>query len=93
MVGSNPTINYATFTGAFGALAAAVGFAALFIEPLAGFVMSAVDALASLFFLTGGIVSLYTALSFRGEIANKTLCRRLLSSSAASTAPQATLRT
>jgi len=55
IVGSNPAINYATFTGAFGMIAAIVGCPAFFIEPLTGLVMSAVDALASLFFLAGGI--------------------------------------
>jgi hypothetical protein len=93
VVGSNPTINYAAFTGGFGMVAAIVGVAALFVEPLAGLVMAAIDTLASLLFLAGGIVSVYTTLLFQGEIANKTLCRRLLSSSAASTAPQAIMRT
>jgi len=55
IVGSNPTVSYAAFTGGFGMIAAFVGFAALFIEPLSGLVMSAVDALASLLFLAGGI--------------------------------------
>ena len=39
-------------------IAAAAGVAALFIEPLGGLIMAAIDGLASLFFLSGGIVRL-----------------------------------
>ncbi|KAL1621515.1 hypothetical protein SLS54_005536 [Diplodia seriata] len=49
--------NYAAFTGGFGLLVGLVGAAAIFIEPLAGIVMVAADALAELFLLAGGIVS------------------------------------
>ena len=59
VVGGSPsTINYAAFTGGFGMIAAAAGVAALFIEPLGGLIMAAIDGLASLFFLSGGIVRL-----------------------------------
>lgn len=55
--GSVAAINYAAFTGGFGLLAGLIGIAAIFFEPLAGLVMAALDALATLFLLAGGIVS------------------------------------
>ena len=59
VVGGSPSaINYAAFTGGFGMVAAAAGVAALFIEPLGGFIITAIDGLASLLFLAGGIVRL-----------------------------------
>ncbi|OCL02915.1 hypothetical protein AOQ84DRAFT_164846 [Glonium stellatum] len=53
--GSPAAINYAAFTGGFGIIGAAVGIAALFVGPLGGLVMAAIDGLASLFYLAGGI--------------------------------------
>ena len=47
---------YVTFVGAFGCLAGLLGFAAIWIEPIAGIVMSIIDVLATIFFLSGGIV-------------------------------------
>ncbi|KAF2089224.1 hypothetical protein K490DRAFT_54850 [Saccharata proteae CBS 121410] len=47
--------NYAAFTGGFGLLVALMGVAAIFIEPLAGFIQAGADALAALFFIAGGI--------------------------------------
>ncbi|KKY22910.1 hypothetical protein UCDDS831_g03344 [Diplodia seriata] len=55
--------NYAAFTGGFGLLVGLVGAAAIFIEPLAGIVMVAADALAELFLLAGGIA---VAVKLRG---------------------------
>lgn len=48
-------INYAAFTGGWGMLAALIGIAAIFIEPLQGLIMAAVDGFATLFLLAGGI--------------------------------------
>ncbi|KAB2571717.1 hypothetical protein BFW01_g8220 [Lasiodiplodia theobromae] len=53
--GSVAANNYAAFTGGFGLLVGLLGIAAVFIEPLAGLVMVAADALAALFLLAGGI--------------------------------------
>lgn len=55
--GSVAANNYAAFTGGFGLLVGLLGIAAVFIEPLAGLIMVAADALAALFLLAGGIVS------------------------------------
>ncbi|KAK7730749.1 hypothetical protein SLS57_001580 [Botryosphaeria dothidea] len=53
--GTVHAINYAAFTGGWGMLAALIGIAAIFIEPLQGLIMAAVDGLATLFLLAGGI--------------------------------------
>jgi len=55
VLGSNPTINYAAVTGGFSMLGAIFGFTALFVESLPGLVTLAIDALASLLLLAGGI--------------------------------------
>ena len=44
-------------------VAAGAGVAALFIEPLGGLIMAAIDGLASLFFLAGGIVRIPSVLN------------------------------
>ena len=55
--GSVPaTIGYGSFTGGLGFLAAAVGFAALFVGFLDGIISWALDGLAGVAFLAGGIV-------------------------------------
>jgi hypothetical protein len=51
------TTGYESFVGAFGVLAALVGFAALFVEVINGPISWAFDALAMLTSLAGGIVS------------------------------------
>jgi hypothetical protein len=57
--GGHPSqVGYSAFTGGLGLLAALVGVAALFIGALDGVFMWALDGLASLCFLAGGIVSL-----------------------------------
>lgn len=48
---------YAAFTGGFGCLTALIGFAACFVEAIPAFIMAALDGLASIVFLAGGIVS------------------------------------
>jgi len=54
--GSVPaTIGYGSFTGGLGFLAAAVGFAALFVGFLDGIISWALDGLAGVAFLAGGI--------------------------------------
>lgn len=57
------TNGFASFAGAFGAVAGLVGLAAIWISPLGGMIMSSIDALATVFFLAGGIVSGGFALS------------------------------
>jgi hypothetical protein len=52
------TSPYSAFAGAFGILVALVGIAAGFIDAIPGLIMAAVDGLATLLFLAGGIVSL-----------------------------------
>lgn len=47
---------YAAFTGGAGILAALIGCAALFVDPLRGIISWAIDGLASLALLAGGIV-------------------------------------
>ncbi|PLB48535.1 hypothetical protein P170DRAFT_465849 [Aspergillus steynii IBT 23096] len=55
-VGSAPAITgYAAFTGGLGIVASLVGVAAFFISSLDGLISWAVDGLASLVFLAGGI--------------------------------------
>jgi hypothetical protein len=59
-VGNPPAeTSFGSFTGAFGVLVSLVGLAALFIEKIPAFFIMAADALASIFFVAGGIVSLY----------------------------------
>lgn len=48
---------YAAFTGAFGTLAAIVGFVAAFVSAIPWVVAMVFDSLAAIFFLAGGIVS------------------------------------
>ena len=58
--GDAPATNgFAAFAGGFGALAGLIGFAAIWITPLGGYVTLVFDLLASIFFLAGGIVSLW----------------------------------
>ncbi|KAF2500994.1 hypothetical protein BU16DRAFT_612980 [Lophium mytilinum] len=60
-IGSAPaTINYNAFCGGFGLLAAFLGIAAIWVEALGGLVMAAIDGLASLFFLAGGLAVVIT---------------------------------
>lgn len=54
---SPATNRFACFVGAFGCFASLLGFAAIWIEPIAGMIMTVVDVLATIFFLAGGIVS------------------------------------
>jgi len=67
--GSAPaTTGYAAFTGGFGIVAALVGFASVFASALDGLIIWAVDGLASLFFLAGGIAA---AVGLHGEHCDK----------------------
>ncbi|KAK8058773.1 hypothetical protein PG994_009221 [Apiospora phragmitis] len=50
-----PETSFGGFTGAFGVLVSLVGLAALFIDKIPTFFVMAADALASIFFLAGGI--------------------------------------
>lgn len=50
------TNGFASFAGAFGVFAGLMGFAAIWISPLGGIVMSIIDSLATICFLAGGIV-------------------------------------
>jgi hypothetical protein len=50
-------INYGAFCGGAGLLCAAIGVVACFFEALQGIIMLALDGLATLFVLAGGIVS------------------------------------
>jgi len=55
-LGSVPaTTGYAAFAGGFGILAGLIGIAALFVDMLNGIISWAVDALAALILLAGGI--------------------------------------
>lgn len=45
------------FAGAFGLLVTLIGFAAIFIEAVPGFIVAILDLLAFIFLLAGGIVS------------------------------------
>ncbi|KAI9923913.1 hypothetical protein ASPWEDRAFT_109092 [Aspergillus wentii DTO 134E9] len=54
--GSAPAeTGYAAFTGGFGIVAAFVGIVALFVDSLSGIISGALDAVASIAFLAGGI--------------------------------------
>lgn len=58
-VGNAPaTTVFGAVCGAFGVLAALIGAAAIFIDAIPDIIMAGVDALASVLFLAGGIVSL-----------------------------------
>ncbi|KAK8034953.1 acid phosphatase protein [Apiospora rasikravindrae] len=50
-----PETSFGSFTGAFGVLVSLVGLAALFVDKIPTFFVMAADALASIFFLAGGI--------------------------------------
>ncbi|KAK7953409.1 hypothetical protein PG996_014301 [Apiospora saccharicola] len=50
-----PETSFGSFTGAFGVLVSLIGLAALFIDKIPAFFVMAADALASIFFLAGGI--------------------------------------
>jgi len=55
-IGTAPsTTGYSAFTGGFGIIAAIVGILALFIDKLDGMITWALDALAAVCFLAGGI--------------------------------------
>lgn len=57
--GSAPAVtSYSAFAGAFGLLTALIGIASIWISVIPALIMAAVDALASLILLAGGIVSL-----------------------------------
>ena len=49
---------FGTFAGAFGIIAAIIGLVAVFVESVPGIVSLAADALAAIFYLSGGVVSL-----------------------------------
>ena len=70
--GSAPaTTGYCAFAGAFGALVGLIGFGGIVIDALSGLIMSAVDGLASLLLLAGGIVSVpvtHQMYSMRGPL-------------------------
>ena len=51
------TNGFASFAGAFGVLVSLLGIASMYIAPIAVLVISAIDWLATVFFLAGGIVS------------------------------------
>ncbi|KAK8031782.1 hypothetical protein PG990_001516 [Apiospora arundinis] len=56
VIGNPPAeTSFGSFAGAFGVLVSLVGLAALFIDKIPGFFVMAADALASIFFLAGGI--------------------------------------
>jgi len=64
VVGNTPaTTGYSAFTGGLGIIAAVVGILALFIDALDGIITWAIDALASVCFLAGGIA---IAIGLRG---------------------------
>ena len=58
LYGSVPaTTSYNAFAGAFGLLGALIGLAAIWVSAIPELIMSAVDAVASILLLAGGIVS------------------------------------
>lgn len=63
------TTDYSAFAGAFGLIAALVGIAALFVDSLNGIITWALDALAAVFLLAGGIA---LAVGLRGVDCTKT---------------------
>jgi hypothetical protein len=59
--GSPPTeTSFGSFTGAFGIIASAIGLLALWVDKISPLVTMIIDALASIFYLAGGIVSSFT---------------------------------
>lgn len=56
--GSAPAVSsYSAFAGAFGLLTALIGIVSIWVTAIPALIMAAIDALASLILLAGGIVS------------------------------------
>lgn len=62
-----PAIEFSAFVGAFGLLDSFVGLAACFLEVIPYVVNAGFDALADLFFLAGGVVSIPVGLELNRE--------------------------
>lgn len=58
------TLGYMAFAGAFGMVMGFVGLAAIWVEMLQGIIMMGIDALAAIFYLAGGLVSVRLRLRF-----------------------------
>lgn len=59
----NPQFEYGAFVGAFGLLDAFIGIAAIFVGAIPWIATAALDGLAAVFYLAGGIVSCTCMLS------------------------------
>lgn len=93
-IGSVPaTTSYSAFAGAFAVFVSLVGIVAIWMSAIPSLIMSAVDALASVLLLAGGVVSFRPTNSFASTPANINLRHSPSSSRVSTVAPTKTRTT